>query len=74
MKIIKGVIKMLPLTINLTPTMITFKNLPDEVHLKLFDVYDIEAHPKGYHFIKGKPAELYKILLELSYTYDLEVI
>lgn len=65
---------MLPITITLTPTMITFKELTDEMHLKLFDGYGLEHSPKGYYFIKGKPAELYKILLELSYTYDLEVI
>lgn len=64
---------MLPIQITITPTMLAFKCLPDEIHQELSKVYNIEAHSKGYHFIKGSPQELYKVLLKLSYTYDIEI-
>lgn len=65
---------MLPLTITLTPTMITFKHLSDELANKFYDDYEIEWNEKNGYFVKGSEKELYKILLNLSYTYDIEII
>lgn len=65
---------MLPITITLTPTMITFKDLTDELANELDNKYGIEWSAKGYYFYKGNEKELYKVLLHLSYTYDIEII
>ena len=64
---------MLPLQITLTPTMISFKHLPDELANKFYDDFDIKWNEKGYYYYKGSEKELYKILLNLSYTYDIEI-
>lgn len=60
------------LSITLTPTMLVFVGLSDELWEIFSQEYDLREHKKG-HCIKGKPEELYKILLKLSYTYDIEV-
>lgn len=60
------------LQVTLTPTMITFKDLTDEQH-DLLKGFEMEYNDKGYYFIKGTPKELYKTLLKLSYTFDMEV-
>ena len=62
------------LTINITPTMLTFKDLTDEMANKLFDEIGIKWNEKGYYYIKGDEKTLYKTLLKLSYTYDIEII
>ena len=62
------------LTIVITPTALTFENLSKE----LFEVLthreglSLEASKKGYK-LEGRPEELYKVLLKLSYTYDIEL-
>ena len=71
MKINERVIKML--TIVLTPTMITFKNLDEETANKVYDLIGIKWGDKGY-FLKGNEQELFKALLTLSYTYDIEIV
>ena len=60
------------LTITITPTMLTFKNLSDELHGELKEVYGMKFNGKDF-YIKGNPQDLYKILLQLSYTYDIEL-
>lgn len=60
------------LTIILTPTALRFKGLSDELHAELSKDYLIEETRKG-HAIKGEPTELFKTLLKLSYTYDIEI-
>lgn len=65
---------MLPLTITLTPTMITFKHLPDELANKFYDDFEIQWNVKNGYYFKGSEKELYKVLLKLSYTYDIEII
>ena len=62
------------LTINITPTMLTFKHLTDEMANKLYDEIGIKWNEKGYYFIKGDEKELFKLLLKLSYTYDIELV
>lgn len=61
------------LTIVLTPTMLTFKNLDDEKANKLHDLIGIKWGDKGY-YLKGNESELFKALLTLSYTYDIEIV
>ena len=68
----KGMIKML--TILITPTMITFKNLTDEMQEKLNKEYPLEVNKKGEIAIRGDEVKLYKALLNLSYTYDIEIV
>ena len=62
-----------PLQITITPTMLTFHEVPDEVLVKLVERYVIDVNGKGRHYIKGTPEQLFKALLELSYSYDLEI-
>lgn len=63
------------ITINLTPTMLTIKDLTDEMFTKLMFVEKLKLKydDKGYYYIKGTGEELYKILLKLTYTYDIEL-
>lgn len=64
------------LTINITPTTLAFKHLDDEMFkkLKYEEKLDLEYSEKGYFFIKGTEKELYKTLLKLAYTYDIELV
>lgn len=61
------------LTVVLTPTMITFKNLDEETVNKVYDLIGIKWGDDGY-YLKGSPDELFKALLTLSYTYDIEIV
>lgn len=62
------------LQITMTIGSLYFSDLPDEIYLKLKEVYNLEEDVKHKgHVIKGSPQELYKILLKLSYTYDIEL-
>lgn len=61
------------LTVVITPTMLTFKNLDEETANKVFDLIGIKWGDMGY-YLKGEPQELFKALLLLSYTYDLEIV
>lgn len=72
--IYKGVINMLPLQITITKSSIFFKDLPDEVYTAIKKHHpELELTLKGNHAIYDKPEKLYKILIDLSYTYDLEI-
>lgn len=61
------------LTVVLTPTMLTFKNLDEEMANKLYDLIGIKWGDKGY-YLQGNPETLFKALLTLSYTYDIEIV
>lgn len=62
--------------INLTPTMITFKDLTDEMFSNIMFVEKLELKysDRGYYYIEGAGEDLYKILLKLTYNYDIELI
>ena len=60
------------LSITLTPSMLVFGDVPDELVEGLKGDFEIKVNEKGY-YIKGKPQELYKVLLQLTYTYDIEL-
>lgn len=61
------------LTITLTPTTVSFTNLTDEQAATLTGNYELKWSDKGYYYVKGKPEQLYKLLLDLTYTYDIEL-
>ena len=61
------------LTIVLTPTMLTFKNLDEETANKVHDLIGIKWGDKGY-YLQGNEQQLFKALLVLSYTYDIEIV
>lgn len=52
------------LSIVITPTMLTFKNLDEETANKLFDLIGIKWGVKGY-YLQGNPETLFKALLVL---------
>lgn len=64
---------MLPIQITLTPTTLVFKSLTETGHLHLIDELKLTYSDKDYFFLKGSEKELYKVLLNLSYTYDIEI-
>lgn len=61
------------LTITITPTMLTFADLTEEQANALHDKLGLKWSRKGYYYKQGTPEELYKTLLDLSYTYDIEL-
>lgn len=61
------------LTITITPTALYFRELSDELFLKFNKLYNLEESRKGW-CIKGTEAQLFKILLKLSYDYDIELM
>lgn len=61
------------LTITMTPTMLTFKDLPEEQANTFYDEFELKWSEKGYYYVKGTPEQLYKLLLKLSYDYDIEL-
>lgn len=61
------------LQICLTPAMIIFRTPTSEHQEMLKERYQAERNVKGDLFIKSSPQQLYKILLELSYEYDMEI-
>ena len=62
------------LSITITKTAIYFNDLNDEIFASIKKHYpDLEFTPKGKYAIFEKPDKLYKILLDLSYTYDIEI-
>lgn len=65
--------KMLPLKITITPSMLVFNELTETGHLHLIDDLNLLYNDKDHYFLKGEQKELYKILLKLSYTYDIEL-
>jgi hypothetical protein len=60
------------LEITLTPTLLAFRNLDDETANKLHD-YGLQWNDKNKYHIRGDEKTLFKILLKLSYTYDIEI-
>ena len=63
-----------PLQITATPTMLSFKELPEELANKFHDEYKLKWNAKQHeYYVSGTPEELYKIILKLSYTYDIEI-
>ena len=65
---------MLPVNITITPTSLVFNNLSDTGHINLVNELKLDYNVKGYFFLKGKPEELFKVLLKLSYDYDIEIV
>ena len=68
---------MLPLQISITPTMLIFQDLDhakiQEMKSLMKNLPEFEYSEKGYFFIKGSEKELFKTLLNLSYTFDIEL-
>lgn len=63
------------LTIIITPTTLNFPTLTDEQHTALKADFDVQEVNNGKgHKINGTPEQLFKIMLKLSYTYDIELI
>lgn len=64
------------LKITISPSLLSFKDLTDEVFekLKYEDGVNLTYSEKGYYYIAGTSKELYEILLKLSYKYDIELI
>ena len=61
------------LTITLTPTMITFKDIEDSAAADIPGEFEVKWSEKGYYYVKGTPEQLYRLLLHLSYKYDVEL-
>lgn len=62
------------LTIIITPTTLTFKNLSDELEQAIAEKLILTTDSKGNKCYKGNAEELYRALLVLSYTYDIEIV
>ena len=62
------------LTITITPTMLTFKDLTDGLANRLHSEIGLKWCDKGYYFVEGDEKHLFKTLLKLSYTYDIEIV
>lgn len=63
------------LSITITPTALIFTELSDELFIDLAEKYkdfEFRNDEKGVAVL-GKPAKLFKLLLDLSYTYDIEL-
>ena len=65
---------MLPVNITVTPTTLVFNNLTDSGHIDLVNELKLVYNTKGYFYLKGKPEELYKVIVKLSYDYDIEIV
>ena len=61
------------LTVTLTPTMVTFKNLTDEQTENFPQEYELKWSNLGYFYVLAPPEKLYALLLKLTYTYDIEL-
>ena len=68
--------------IAITPTMlgVSLDGLNDEAKLYLekyvypVGVVGFYGEPNDYFIFKGSPDKLYKVLLDLSYTFDIEIV
>lgn len=60
------------LKITLTPTRLYFKELSDEMQINLQFAVDLHHDKQGF-YAEGDAQHLYKILLNLSYVYDIEI-
>lgn len=62
------------LTVNLTPTMVTFKSLSTEQVESFSKDYELKYDSQGrYYYVRDTPQKLYKLLLDLTYDYDIEL-
>lgn len=61
------------LKITITPTMLVFKELSDEMVLKIQNSCELELNGRGQYCVRGDAKKLYETLLGLSYTYDIEL-
>ena len=63
-----------PLQITATPTMLSFKELPEELANKFHEEIELKWNTKRReYYVSGTPEKLYKTILKLSYTYDIEI-
>lgn len=62
------------LHITITPTALWFTDLDGEMLDKITPYVDLEISHKGGYCVKGTPADLYKILVKLSYEFDIELM
>lgn len=53
--------------------MIVFKELSDELVLKVQNICELELNGRGQYCVVGDAKKLYDTLLGLSYTYDIEL-
>lgn len=63
------------LDITLTPTALWFNNLSEDELIKLGSIYsdfEFKQTNKGV-YVPGNSAKLYKLLLDLTYKYDVEL-
>lgn len=61
------------LKITITPNYLHLEELTDELYRDLATEYTLENTGRGYR-ISGEPEKLYKVLLQLSYDYDIELV
>lgn len=62
------------LNITISKNTIYFNDLTDELYEAIKTKYPkLKQTPKGNYRIQGTPSDLYNILLDLSYTYDIEL-
>lgn len=62
------------LKILITPTSLCFYELTDEMYTEFHNDFDLMTHERGYYVVYGTEKELFKILLKLAYTYDIELV
>ena len=60
------------LSIAITPTRLYFNNLTDELQINIETYVDLKRNSRGF-YAEGDEKQLYKILLKLAYTYDIEL-
>lgn len=62
------------LNITILKNTIYFNDLTDELYDVIKGKYPkLQSTPKGNYRIQGTPKDLYYILVDLSYTYDIEI-
>lgn len=61
------------LKIVITPTALYFHGLTDELQQELNKHHDLKHDSRAF-YIQAEPQKLYKILLKLSYDYDIELV
>ena len=63
------------LNITITPTALYFENLSDKLYEVLKSNYhlNIIVDEKGRYLVKGTPEQLFKVMIKLSYDYDIEL-
>ena len=59
--------------IRVTPTTLFFDDMSDELINVIPYPFEVRNAPKGYR-ISGTPEKLYLLIVELSRTFDIEII